>query len=51
MIRRVRDAIATVRGVNKQRSRELRGVIELLRPYWLRTALMFVALLLACPVL
>ena len=47
MIRRVRSFWRLARGENKQRSRQLRGLLELIRPYRGRTALMFLSLLLA----
>ena len=47
MIRRVRTIIGVIRGEEAQRLRNLRGILELLRPYRRRVVLMFAALLAA----
>ena len=47
MIRRIRTIIGVIRGEEAQRLRNLRGVLELLRPYRRRVVLMFAALLAA----
>jgi len=47
VIRRIRTIIGVIRGEEAQRLRNLRGVLELLRPYRRRVVLMFAALLAA----
>ena len=47
MIRRIRTIIGVIRGEEAQRLRNLRGILELLRPYRRRVVLMFAALLAA----
>jgi len=47
VIRRIRTIIGVIRGEEAQRLRNLRGILELLRPYRRRVVLMFAALLAA----